>query len=174
MTVLFGIAMVIIGSTIEIEGKGAGLLVSLAERLEEPLGPVGRWLFLVGAFGAVFSSLLGVWQAVPYIFADVWYLFLRRSKETSPEQMTTSMPYRVYLFVLAFLPMLGLLMSFKEVQKLYSIIGSFFIPLLAVALLVLNGRRAWVGQFTNRALTIITLLAALVFFGSMAWMKWVG
>jgi Mn2+/Fe2+ NRAMP family transporter len=174
MTILFGVAMVIIGSTIEIEGKGAGLLVSLAERLEDPLGPIGRWLFLVGAFGAVFSSLLGVWQAVPYLFADLWYLFLKRSKQTSPEKMTKSMPYRVYLFALAFVPMLGLLMSFKEVQKLYSVIGSLFIPLLAVALLLLNGRRKWMGDFTNRALTVATLLAALVFFGAMAWMKWVG
>jgi Mn2+/Fe2+ NRAMP family transporter len=174
MTILFGLAMVIIGSTIEIDGKGAGLLVSLAERLEEPLGPIGRWLFLVGAFGAVFSSLLGVWQAVPYIFADLWYLFLKRSKQTSSEKRTKSRPYRVYLFVLAFVPMLGLLMSFKEVQKLYSVIGSLFIPLLAVALLLMNGRRKWMGDFTNRALTIMTLLASLVFFGSMAWMKWVG
>ncbi len=174
MTVLFGLAMVIIGSTIEIEGKGAGLLVSLAERLEEPLGLIGRWLFLIGAFGAIFSSLLGVWQAVPYLFADVWYLFFRQGKKVPAEQITKSIPYRVYLLVLAFLPMLGLLMSFKEVQKLYSVIGSLFIPLLAIALLVLNGRRRWVGNFTNKLLTIVTLLASLVFFGSMAWMKWLG
>jgi len=174
MTILFGVAMVIIGSTIEIEGKGAGLLVSLAERLGDPLGPIGRWLFLVGAFGAVFSSLLGVWQAVPYLFADLWYLFLKRNKQTSPEKITESMPYRIYLFALASVPMLGLLMSFKEVQKLYSIIGSLFIPLLAVALLLLNGKRKWMGDFTNRALTVMTLLAALAFFGAMAWMKWVG
>ena len=38
MTAIFGVAMVIVGSTVEIEGQGTTLLVTLAERLEEPLG----------------------------------------------------------------------------------------------------------------------------------------
>ena len=42
------------------EGGGATLLVDLAARLGERIGPVGSWLFLIGAAGAVFSSLLGV------------------------------------------------------------------------------------------------------------------
>jgi Mn2+/Fe2+ NRAMP family transporter len=62
MTALFGIAMVIIGTTIEIEGRGATLLVSLSDQLVEPLGQAGKWIFLIGAAGAVFSSLLGVWR----------------------------------------------------------------------------------------------------------------
>ena len=54
---LFGIAMVIIGSTIEIEGRGATLLVTLSDQLGESLGPAGRWIFLAGAAGAV----VGAW-----------------------------------------------------------------------------------------------------------------
>ena len=69
-TALFGLAMVIIGSTIRVEGTGAGLVVSLADKLAGRLGTTGRWVFLLGAWCALFSSLLGVWQAVPYIFAD--------------------------------------------------------------------------------------------------------
>ena len=172
MTILFGLAMVIIGSTIEIEGRGAGLLIALAESLEKPLGAWGRWLFLIGAFSAIFSSLLGVWQAVPYLFADIWDLFIKRTNHSSSKKITKSLPYRVYLFAIAFIPMLGLLMSFKEVQKLYAVIGAIFIPMLAVALLILNGKRAWMGKFTNRPLTIVMLIATLAFFGSMAWMKW--
>ena len=79
VTAIFGVAMVIIGSTVTIEGKGATLLVTLSDRLAETLGPVGRWMFLIGAAGAVFSSLLGVWQAVPYLFADWWALMRRRA-----------------------------------------------------------------------------------------------
>ena len=33
----------------------------------------------------------------------------------------------------------------REVQKYYAVIGAAFIPLLALVLLVLNGRAAWVG-----------------------------
>ncbi|HJN18679.1 MAG TPA: Nramp family divalent metal transporter, partial [Armatimonadota bacterium] len=73
-TAIFGLAMVIIGSQIDLpedKGKGAKLIVILADKLSETrLGSVGKWTFLIGAWGAVFSSLLGVWQAVPYIFAD--------------------------------------------------------------------------------------------------------
>jgi hypothetical protein len=70
--------------------------------------------------------------------------------------------------------MLGLFISFKEVQKLYAVIGALFIPLLAIGLLIFNGRRAWVGEHINRPLTIVVLLATLIFFGLMAWMKWAG
>ncbi|MCP4456322.1 MAG: divalent metal cation transporter [Planctomycetes bacterium] len=174
MTILFGLAMVIIGSTIKIEGKGAGLLITLANCLEEPLGRTGRWIFLVGAFSAVFSSLLGVWQAVPYLFADIWGLFIKRTDKSISRDITTSVPYRGYLFAIAFLPMVGLLMSFKEVQKLYAVIGSVFMPLLAIALLILNGRRVWIKEAVNKPLTTVTLLGTLAFFGLMAWMKWAG
>ena len=36
----------------------------------EVAGPVGGWVFRVGFWGAVFSSMLGVWQGVPYLFCD--------------------------------------------------------------------------------------------------------
>lgn len=174
MTVLFGLAMVIIGSTIEIEGRGAGLLVTLADSLEKPLGLTGRWLFLVGAFSAIFSSLLGVWQAVPYLFADVWRLFFTQTTQPASKNITRTAPYQFYLFAITFIPMLGLLMSFKEAQKLYAVTGALFIPLLAIALLILNGKRAWVGSHTNHPLTILVLLATLVFFGTMAGLKLYG
>ena len=174
MTVLFGVAMVIVGSTVEVEGRGAGLLVALADRLTESLGTVGRWLFLVGAFGAVFSSLLGVWQSVPYLFADVWSLFVARHGETYDHSITASTPYRVFGVCIAVVPMTGLFLSFNEVQKLYAVVGSLFVPLLAATLLVLNGRRAWLGGAVNHPLTSLGLAATLLFFAGLAWMKWAG
>jgi hypothetical protein len=174
MTVLFGLAMVIIGSTIQIEGQGAGLLTSLARQLEAPLGLVGRWLFLVGAFGAVFSSLLGVWQSVPYLFADIWGLFFTSKTNTPRADIAKSPAYRVYLWAITLLPMAGLFMSFKDVQKFYAVIGATFIPLLALGLLVLNGRRAWVGVYVNRPLTILILVVCLTFFGIIGFLVDVG
>src|SRR5690606_37836047 len=56
MTALFGMAMVIVGSSIEVEGEGTELLVRLSDRLVDVMGPTGKWLFLVGTFGAVWSS----------------------------------------------------------------------------------------------------------------------
>ena len=175
ITALFGVAMVIIGSTIEIEGRGATLLVRLSDQLVEPLGQTGKWLFLVGAAGAVFSSLLGVWQAVPYLFADTLGL-LREDNEAATGGAaaaaidTRSAAYRGYLVALAIVPMAGLFWRFQEIQKLYAVIGATFIPLLALALLLLNGRAEWVGErFRNRPATVVVLLATLAFF---LWIGW--
>ena len=137
-TALFAIAMVIIGSQVQIDGRGTGLLLALADRLGAELGAAGRWMFLVGVLGAVVSSLLGVWQAVPYLFADLWSMtFVRHEAGAArPAVDTRAAPYRVYLWLLALVPMLGLVLSFKEIQKLYATMGATFIPLLALALLL--------------------------------------
>jgi Mn2+/Fe2+ NRAMP family transporter len=169
LTALFGIAMVIIGSNLELSGKGAGLLVSLANTLEAPLGETGRWLFLVGAFGAVFSSLLGVWQAVPYLFADVYRLCI--DKQHNTEVNTRAWPYRAYLTAIAFVPMLGLMMSFKQVQQFYAIIGASFLPLLAIALLIMNSKREWLGEHANRWPSQALLGVTVIFFIGLAVMK---
>ncbi|MEZ6054678.1 MAG: Nramp family divalent metal transporter [Planctomycetaceae bacterium] len=50
MTALFGMAMVIIGSRISVEGKSAELLVHLSAQLEQELGAVVSWAFLLGAW----------------------------------------------------------------------------------------------------------------------------
>jgi Mn2+/Fe2+ NRAMP family transporter len=176
MTAVFGVAMVVIGSTVEITGKGAGLLVTLSDRLGESVGPVGRWAFLLGALGAVFSSLLGVWQAVPYIFADVWRLSFRGADATTEPGAavdTRGIAYRGYLVAIAIVPMAGLFVSFREIQKLYAVIGAAFMPLLAVLLLVLNGRADWVGaDMKNRWPALAGLVVTLGFFGWVAWTKW--
>jgi hypothetical protein len=172
MTAVFGIAMVIIGSRIQVEGQGAGLIVALAERLEEPLGSAGRWVFLIGAFGAVFSSLLGVWQSVPYLFADS--VGIARGGERAPVD-TSSPAYRAYLWALALVPLVGLWFSFRAIQKAYALVGASFLPLLALALLVLNGRRDWVGaRLVNRAPTLVVLVAAIVFFVAFGWLEITG
>jgi Mn2+/Fe2+ NRAMP family transporter len=170
-TAIFGIAMVIIGSTITVEGKGARLIVTLADKLlASPLGVGGRWVFLIGAWCALFSSLLGVWQAVPYIFADFCNI-ARRGKpdqglETeAPRVNTRQRAYRAYLISIAIVPMIGLFFSFTQVQKIYAVFGAMFMPLLAMGLLFLNGSPRWVtAKMQNRSITNIFLIATVLLF----------
>ncbi len=174
---IFGISMVIIGNTVEAKGTGAGLIIEIADSFENSLGIVGRWAFLIGAFGAVFSSLLGVWQSAPYLFADMWRLFRKKEfadEGSSPSILTdtTSRPYRYYLYAFATLPMLGLVVQFREIQKFYGIVGVAFLPLLTIALILLNGRKQWIEKYTNRPATIVVLISILLFFGWMAWQSW--
>lgn len=169
VTAVFGIAMVVIGSCVDLDGSGAGLLVRLADLLEERLGTTARWVFLLGAFGAVFSSLLGVWQAVPYVFAD-FYRLVAPSGGAAVDPR--SAPYRAYLWGLALVPMAGLALPFKDVQKLYAVVGAFFLPLLALTLLLLNGPRRWVGDLRNGVVTNVVLVVAVLFFAALGLRDW--
>jgi Mn2+/Fe2+ NRAMP family transporter len=174
VTAVFGLAMVLVGSRVEVEGRGSGLIVNLAAALGERLGPGARVAFLVGAWGAVFSSLLGVWQAVPSVFADFWRL--RAGRTTSAElaarpPVSPATPaYRVYLVALALVPLAGLGTSFKEAQRAYAVVGAGFLPLLALVLLLL-GRPRVVGEgLANRRVGVLALLATLAFFVYAGWL----
>jgi Mn2+/Fe2+ NRAMP family transporter len=168
MTALFGIAMVIIGSQITVSGKSVTLLVTLADTLGERLGTAARWTFLIGAWGAIFSSLLGVWQSVPYLYADT--VRLLRHRPTDNDQAAVGPPqrdrvYRAALYLMASVPIAGMFSSFASVQLTYAVCGALFIPLLAIALLLLNGSTARIGAtFRNRPLTTVTLVAAVLMF----------
>jgi Mn2+/Fe2+ NRAMP family transporter len=172
MTALFGLAMVVIGSTIEVEGRGATLVIRLADQLGARLGAPGRWAFLLGAWGAIFSSLLGVWQSVPYLFADLWDL-LRRDRTARGQKIDVrSLPYRAYLWGLASIPMIGLWVGFARMQKLYAIIGAAFMPILALTLLLLNGRARWIGErYRNSGPMSAVLAAILLFFLVAGWLS---
>lgn len=164
MTAIFGVAMVIIGAAIPAQGKGAGLVIDLADQLGARLGPAGRWAFLVGAWGAVFSSLLGVWQAVPYVFADFVGIVRTPEGEEPPRVDEKSRAYQWYLWALALVPMIGLQFPFKAMQKVYAVFGAAFMPMLALTLLLMN-RRLHVGVHRNRWYTTAILGATLLLLG---------
>ena len=167
-TALFGLAMVVIGNALgELPGGGATLVVEMAQKLETVFGgagPVARWAFLAGAWGAVFSSMLGVWQSVPYLFADLWRM---RSGQRHHEKVDTrGLAYRGYLYAIALIPVVGMAGgNFRLLQQSYAVVGAAFIPMLAVVLLVLNGRAAWVGsRYKNSWATVLILVGVLLFF----------
>ena len=167
MTALFGIAMVLIGSKVQITGGGANTAPILAEQLAQIIGPTGRWIFLIGFWGAVFSSLLGVWQSIPYLFAD--FILLRQGlsqEERNTINYTKTAPYKIYLFTIAIIPLPILWISVKQAQLIYAVLGSLFMPLLALTLLILNNRSSWIGKnFRNKLIANIALILTLVFFG---------
>ena len=168
-TALFGVAVVIIGSRVQLEGQGAGIALQLADQLTQVIGPAGKWIFLIGFWGAVFSSLLGVWQSLPYMFAD--FLELRRSgnsgirRTSRTTNLRATKAYRAYLVVIATLPLILLLSPVRLIQLAYGVIGAMFLPLLALTLLIMNNRRRWVGtDFLSPKLLNALLAIALAFF----------
>ncbi|MBI1313536.1 iron transporter [bacterium] len=170
MTALFGIGMVILGSRLNIDGAtGAKLVVLLGDRLAESLGQAGsaaRIAFLTGAWGAVFSSMLGVWQSVPYLFADSLALLRGEAPEDARRSLDTSSPvYRAALLAIAIIPASGLLVSFEKVQLAYGIVGAAFMPILATALSFLNGSVKRIGTAGRNSVAVtLTLIAVIAFF----------
>jgi Mn2+/Fe2+ NRAMP family transporter len=171
ITAFFGLAMVVIGNTVEIEGGGASLITQLAEKLVDKLGIPGKWIFLVGAFGAIFSSLLGVWQSIPYLFADLWGQLSGDHTSRQQKVDTNSKTYCFYLYGLASIPMIGLWIGFANMQKFYAVVGALFIPILALVLLLLNGRVKIIGiKYKNHPFTSVILVVILLFFLLVFWL----
>jgi Mn2+/Fe2+ NRAMP family transporter len=167
LTAFFGVAMVVIGSRIEVTGRGDTVAIVLADQLGRVLGPFGRWLFLFGFWGAVFSSLLGVWQGVPYMFADFLGLRRRRAREENGERPSPAgtRAYRAYLVALATLPLTLLWFKVQEVQLVYGVVGALFMPFTALTLIILNNRTRLVGREFRNGIIINALLAlTLAFF----------
>lgn len=176
LTAVFGLAVIVIAAGAAPEdNSGSALILALSDRLGELFGSMGRVAFLVGFWCAVFSSLLGVWQGVPYLFAD-WWREIRTSSTTDEKPISESKPYRWFLAFLTIPPLL--LQLFDKpliVIVVYAVVGAFFMPFLAATLLVLNNRRELVGASKNTAAINAGLAVSLIVFGllfSVEIVKW--
>jgi hypothetical protein len=169
LTAVFGMAMVVIGTRIHVDGQGLGIALTLADQIGAALGPAGRWAFLLGFWSAVFSSLLGVWQSAPYLAADLARSW-RSPAGPAPDgvDLATTATYRGYLAAIAVVPLPLLWISVTQVQLAYAVLGALFMPFVAATLLVMNTRATWVGaRFRNPATINVLLAATLVLFALM-------
>ena len=153
ITVLLGVSMVLIGTKIQVSGGGSGLLINLSDQLDQEAGVVTGWVFRIGAFAAIFSSLLGVWQSVPYLFIDVMKPIRKNLNEP--------LYYQCYLLAIAVIPLTGLYFGFTSMQKAYALSGALFTPMLALVLLILGITSK---LFKNSWLSIVLLVMILFFF----------
>ena len=167
LTGLFGLAVMIIAAGVQPEVvEGSRMILAVAEHLEVSLGPYGKWLFLLGFWGAVFSSMIGVWDGVPYIFTDYMVTSKRKNTEVETTNYTKTPYYRLYLLYLAIPPML--LLGYGKpvwIVVIYSVAGAFFMPFLALLLLYMNNQRRWLQRFRNSYLTNAILIVSVLLFG---------
>ncbi len=167
LTGIFGVAVIITASGVEVDAvTGNEMALAIATEIGNVVGPAGKWVFLIGFWGAVFTSMLGVWQGVPYIFTDFMRVLQRGENQNEMTVSTASPYYRGYLLFTALVPM-TLLAVDRPVWVIiaYSVAGAFFMPFLAGTLLYLNNRRRWVTTLRNGWWTNGLLVAALCVFG---------
>jgi Mn2+/Fe2+ NRAMP family transporter len=164
LSALFGLAMIVIGSRVSIV-RGPSVVPDLAQQLEMAIGWPGHWVFLLGFWGAVFSSLLGVWQSAPKLFAD---LVTPRSSNGSPDPIRARRHEFLFLTGITLVPLPLLWIALQRAQLIYAIVGAAFLPFLALTLLIMNNRRQWMGKgFGNGWLANTGLALTLIFFAAI-------
>jgi len=170
-TAIFGMSVMLIANqAFYVAGvtiTDAQAVPKMAEVLGTLLGPIGVYAYSLGFWAAVFASLLGVWQSVPYLYAD-FYGIIKGLPVDARREITkvTSRPYRL---ALAFITLVPLPFAFTGrplvIIVTYTIVGSLFVPFLAATLLYLNNRVKWTTAVPhNHWTTNAVLVAVLVLF----------
>ncbi|MFA5630493.1 MAG: Nramp family divalent metal transporter [Porticoccaceae bacterium] len=171
MTGIFVVSMLIVGAellysaNIALHGGGRGLL-DLAGVLGERYGRIWTVIFLVGFWATSFSSLIGVLNGVSLMFAD----FVTHLRLPDPDSRVTapglrSKEARAYMLWLTFPPMALLFLDqpFLLIVS-YGVLGSLFMPFLAVTLLFLMNSRRLDRQWRNGPLSNLLLGFTCVLF----------
>ncbi|PCI52149.1 MAG: iron transporter [Moraxellaceae bacterium] len=179
LTGLFAVAIIIIAARLHPDMvKGPAIVVAMADEVGRAIGTFGRWCFLLGFWGAVFSSMLGVWQGVPYLFEDLMQhkkpLNLNAKANTQPFK-SRSRYYGLFLLFLT-LPPASMLLLGKPVWLIivYSVAGAFFMPFLAVTLLYMTNNKQWMGDLKSGGLSNIFLGISLILFILLLAKKFIG
>jgi len=171
-TAVFGMAiMVVANQAFHVAGvqiTNAQAVTKMAETLGAIIGPIGFYAYSIGFWAAVFASLLGVWQSLPYLFAD-YYGLMRRYSRQERERLTsvTSTPYRIALLFVTLVPIpFAFIDQPLIIIRTFTIVGSLFIPFLAATLIYLNNFRIPADSSVpkNSVLTNVALVFALVLF----------
>lgn len=172
VTAIFTLSLLVLGAALlygtDVSISGEQGLVSFASIMGNEIHPAARWLFLLGFWSASFTSVVGVWNGVSYLFAD----FIRNMRKSSAdkEKLNQTKAFRFYVFWLTFPPMLlhfigkpvGLIIA-------YGALGALFMPFLAITLLwLLNSKKELPEEGRNHWLSNLFLTLCLVLFVILA------
>lgn len=169
ITGIFVVAMLVVGAEV-VRAAGVSIsagdkgLLQLADVLKDEYGDFIGTSFLVGFWAASYSSIIGVWNGVSLMFADFWGNM--RGKESGHKDTRIGGKYfKFYVVWLTFPPMLLFLLG-KPIGLIlaYGVLGSIFMPFLAITLLGLLNTSRTPKQWRNKIHTNIALgVCALLF-----------
>jgi Mn2+/Fe2+ NRAMP family transporter len=166
---VFCISMIFLSTQINWTGQileeGPRLCLLLADRIGAEIGPIGRAVFLLGFWGAAFSSVLGVFHGVPFLFDD--WLHLWRRETPTGQQGAAYRSWAAYLTAAA----ISALVIQRPVWLVfaYTVVGSLFFPFVISTLLWLNNSPRAPAATRNSLLVNGVLSAALLLYGFLAY-----
>ena len=161
---IFCFSMIFLSTQINWEGQildeGPRLCLLLADRIGREIGPIGRAVFLLGFWGAAFSSVMGVYHGVPFLFDDMLRLWRRQ-----PAGGQRGPAYRAWAVYLAAAAISALLVR-RPVWLVfaYTVVGSMFFPFVVSTLLWLNNSSRVVRGARNGAIVNAVLGSALLLY----------
>jgi Mn2+/Fe2+ NRAMP family transporter len=161
---IFCFSMIFLSTQINWEGQildeGPRLCLLLADRIGREIGPIGRAVFLLGFWGAAFSSVMGVYHGVPFLFDDMLRLWRRK-----PAEGQRGPAYRAWAIYLALAAISALLVR-RPVWLVfaYTVVGSMFFPFVVSTLLWLNNSSRVVRETRNGAIVNTVLGSALLLY----------
>ncbi|MBI4262972.1 MAG: Nramp family divalent metal transporter [Acidobacteria bacterium] len=165
---VFASAMMFLSSQIQWTGQildeGPRLSLLLADRIGAEIGPLGRALFLVGFWGAAYSSVVGVYHGVPFLFDDLIHTWRRQ-----PPTGQRGLAYRGWALYLTAAAVSGVLIQ-RPVWLVfaYTVVGALFFPFVIATLLWLNNSRLMPVGLRSGAVLNLVLGAALVLYAYLA------
>jgi Mn2+/Fe2+ NRAMP family transporter len=162
---VFSFSMIFLSTQINWEGhildeSGPRVCLMLAERIGREIGPIGRAVFLLGFWGAAFSSVMGVYHGVPFLFDDMLHLWRR-----VPRQGQRGAAYRAWAMYLALAAISAQLAggALRQVFA-YTVVGSLFFPFVISTLLWLNNSGRVVRDVRNGVFVNAVLGSALALY----------
>lgn len=173
VTGIFVTATLIVGAEllysaqIAVEDGDKGLL-DLSNVLADRYGEWAGKVFLVGFYAAAMSSLLGVWNGVSLMFADL-VGHLRGLEQEHPERVGGGRWYKAYILWLTIPPMSMMFLG-KPIWLIlaYGVLGALFMPFLAVTLLWLLNSDRVPREWRNRWYTNVALVLCAAAFAVLA------
>ncbi|MQA01757.1 MAG: divalent metal cation transporter [Streptosporangiales bacterium] len=168
MTFVFMLSMMIVGAEF-LQGSERSIedeegLLALADPFAAQFGELAKWLLLIGFFSAVFSSLVGGFNALAYVFSDIVNIFRGKEQERD-DQAERTWPFRGYLLWMSFPPLLMLLFDQPILLVLiYAALGALFMPAMVAGLLwLMNSKRVPKGFRNGFVVNAILGLSLLMY-----------
>ncbi|MEE2821742.1 MAG: Nramp family divalent metal transporter [Acidobacteriota bacterium] len=162
---IFSFCVIFLSTQVGWEGnildEGPELCILLADRIAEETGAIGGIIFLLGFWGAAYSSVLGVWHGVPFLFDDWIHLWRRQQPKGHAGK-----PYRRYM---VFMTLAAISTVYIErpvwLVFLYTLVGVLFFPFVISTLLWMNNSQKRIGAvLRNRWPSNLGLILSLLLF----------
>jgi len=171
VTAIFSLSLMIVSTVLlygdEVIFEGVGGMSDFINVYGDNFGAFPQLVLNIGFWCAAFSSLLGSWNGIPYLFADFIKVMKRKNNNIrlSSRELKRTPAYRFYLAWLTFPSMLLLIIDEPlGLVLVYAALGSLFIPFVALTLLLLLNSNQLKIELRNKYYHNVLLIFVLAVF----------